>query len=36
LSDAEELEAIASAFLRWADSPDAVFVVTHVEILARD
>ena len=36
LSDAEELEAIAAAFLRWADSPDAVFVVTHVEILARE
>ncbi len=34
LSDAEELDAIAAAFLRWADSPDAVFVVTHVEILA--
>ena len=36
LSDAGELDAIAAAFLRWADSPDAVFVVTHVEILARD
>ena len=34
LSEAEELEAIAAAFLRWAAAPDAVFVVTHVEILA--
>ncbi len=34
LSDAEELEAIAAAFLRWAAAADAVFVVTHVEILA--
>jgi SAM-dependent methyltransferase len=35
LSDAEELEAIARAFLRWADSPDGVFITPHVEILAR-
>ena len=35
LSDTEELQAMADAFLRWAASPDAVFVVTHVEILAR-
>jgi ubiquinone/menaquinone biosynthesis C-methylase UbiE len=35
LSDAGELEAIAAAFGRWAASPDAVFVVPHVEILAR-
>ena len=35
LSDPDELEAIAAAFLRWADSDDAVFVVTHIEILAR-
>jgi SAM-dependent methyltransferase len=35
LSDTEELGSIAAAFLRWADSPDAVFVITHVEILAR-
>ncbi len=35
LSDADELEGLAAAFLRWAASPDAVFVVTHVEILAR-
>jgi SAM-dependent methyltransferase len=36
LSDAEELEAVAGAFLRWAESDDAVFVIPHVEILARD
>ncbi len=36
LSDREELERIAEAFLRWAGSDDAVFVVPHVEILARD
>ena len=36
LSDAGELEEIAAAFQRWAASPDAVWVVPHVEILARD
>jgi SAM-dependent methyltransferase len=36
LSEAPELEAIAEAFLRWAESDDGVFVVPHVEILARD
>ena len=35
LSDIEELESIAQAFLNWAASPDGVFVVPHVEILAR-
>jgi SAM-dependent methyltransferase len=35
LSDADELEEIAQAFLSWAASPDGVFVVPHVEILAR-
>ncbi len=35
LSSTEELEEIAAAWRRWADSPDGVFVVTHVEILAR-
>jgi SAM-dependent methyltransferase len=35
LSDAEELEAIGQAFLRWAESDDAVFIVPHGEILAR-
>ncbi len=35
LSSADELEEIAAAFLRWAEAPDAVFVVPCVEILAR-
>jgi SAM-dependent methyltransferase len=35
LADADELAAIAQAFLNWAASPDGVFVVPHVEILAR-
>ena len=35
MSDADELESIADAFLRWSASEDAVFVVTHVEVLAR-
>jgi ubiquinone/menaquinone biosynthesis C-methylase UbiE len=35
LSTTEELEEIAAAWRRWAGSPDGVFVVTHVEILAR-
>jgi len=35
LSNASELEAIAQAFLRWAGSDDGVFVVPHVEIVAR-
>ncbi len=35
LSDTDELEAIALAFQRWAAAPDAVFVIPHVEILAR-
>jgi len=35
LSDTGELERMAEAFLRWADSDDGVFVITHVEILAR-
>jgi SAM-dependent methyltransferase len=35
LSDAGELEGLAAAFLRWAAAPDGVFVITHVEILAR-
>ena len=35
LSDTDELGRIAAGFLRWADSPDGVFVITHVEILAR-
>ena len=36
LSDTDELGRIAEAFLRWAESPDGVFVITHVEVLARD
>lgn len=36
LSSNEELESIAAAWLRWASAADAVFVVPHVEILARD
>jgi hypothetical protein len=35
LSTAGELEEIAQAFLRWAASPDAVYITPHVEILAR-
>jgi ubiquinone/menaquinone biosynthesis C-methylase UbiE len=35
LSDAAELSSIADAFTRWADSDDAIFVIPHVEILAR-
>lgn len=35
LSDTDELASIAQAFLDWADSDDAVFIIPHVEILAR-
>jgi SAM-dependent methyltransferase len=35
LSSTDELEEIAQAFLRWAASNDGVFMVPHVEILAR-
>ena len=35
LSTRDELESIAAAWLRWAEAPDGVFVVPHVEILAR-
>jgi SAM-dependent methyltransferase len=35
MSSTEELEDIARAFLRWAASPDGVFVTPHVEVLAR-
>ncbi len=35
LSTADELEAVADAFTRWAATPDAVFVVPAVEVLAR-
>jgi SAM-dependent methyltransferase len=35
LSDPAELGDIADAFRRWAVAPDGVFVVPHLEILAR-
>jgi ubiquinone/menaquinone biosynthesis C-methylase UbiE len=35
LSDAVELADIATAFERWAAVPTALFVVVHVEVLAR-
>jgi SAM-dependent methyltransferase len=35
LSSTDELDEIAAAFLRWAEAPDAVFVIPCVEILAR-
>jgi SAM-dependent methyltransferase len=34
LADRAELEAIAGAFRRWADSPDGWFAVLHGEVLA--
>lgn len=35
LSDSDELESVAQAFLRWAASDDGVFVAPNIEILAR-
>ncbi len=35
LCDESELESLAEAFRRWAASPDGVFVVPHVEVVAR-
>jgi SAM-dependent methyltransferase len=35
LSDTDELASIAQAFLRWAETPDGIFVIPNVEILAR-
>jgi SAM-dependent methyltransferase len=35
LADGHELTAMTAAWRRWAESPDAVFVVPHVKILAR-
>ncbi|MEI8050761.1 MAG: methyltransferase domain-containing protein [Actinomycetes bacterium] len=35
LSSPTELEGIAAAFLEWADDPEGLFVVPHVEVLAR-
>ena len=34
-SDEAELDDIAEAFEAWVDAPNAVFVVVHVEVLAR-
>ncbi len=36
LSDRSELAAIALAFRRWAEHPDAVFVTPHAEVVARN
>jgi ubiquinone/menaquinone biosynthesis C-methylase UbiE len=35
LTDESELRAIADAFLRWSHDADGVFVLVHVEVLAR-
>jgi ubiquinone/menaquinone biosynthesis C-methylase UbiE len=35
LSDDDELAAIAAAWSHWAEEPDGVFIIPHVEILAR-
>jgi ubiquinone/menaquinone biosynthesis C-methylase UbiE len=35
LSEQTELEAISAAFRRWAADPDGVFLLVHVEVLAR-
>lgn len=35
LSDGDELGAIAAAWRRWAERPDAYFAVLHAEVLAR-
>ena len=35
LSDDAELDDLAAAFESWAAEPDGVFVVVHVEVLAR-
>ncbi len=35
LSTQAELEELATAWREWADAPDALFVVPHVEVLAR-
>ena len=35
LSTRDELEEIAAAFRRWAAADDGIFVVLHVEVLAR-
>ena len=35
LATPAELDGIAAAFRRWATADDGVFVVLHVEVLAR-
>ena len=35
LAESADLQAIAEAFRRWADTPEAVFVVVHGEVVAR-
>jgi ubiquinone/menaquinone biosynthesis C-methylase UbiE len=35
LSDGEEIERLAAAFERWAAHPDGLFLVPHIEVLAR-
>ena len=35
LSDLDELETIAEAFLRWSSDPDGVFLAVNGEVLAR-
>jgi hypothetical protein len=35
LTDEARLADIADAFESWASEPDGVFVVVHVEVLAR-
>jgi ubiquinone/menaquinone biosynthesis C-methylase UbiE len=35
LATTDELDAISAAFRRWADEPDAIFVVPSFEVLAR-
>jgi hypothetical protein len=35
LGDDAELDELASAFESWASEPTGVFVVVHVEVLAR-
>jgi ubiquinone/menaquinone biosynthesis C-methylase UbiE len=35
LSDRQELASIAAGFRTWANDPDALFLVVHVEVIAR-
>lgn len=35
LADADELDSLADGFRKWAAHDDAIFVVLHVEVLAR-